>query len=213
MESRALDRVTAFTDAAVAIAVTLLVLPLVDVAHQTSDAAVATLLRDHRDDLLAFGLSFFVVMAFWRGHRRLLEPVVRLDETMLSLNVFWLLGIVFLPVPTAVLSLEGDDERTAAMLYLANLLFVALMSLGLAAWIRLHPALLGAADPATTHQSLYPGIAVCGSIAAVTMLALPLGADALPLLAALPIGQAGWRWIEHRRTLSAKPPPAHRRRP
>jgi uncharacterized membrane protein len=127
MESRALNRVTAFTDAAVAIALTLLVLPLVDVAQKAADTSVTALLREHDHDVLAFVLSFFVVMAFWRGHRRMLEPVARLDETLLTLNVLWLLGVVFLPVPTAVLTFEAEGENAATMLYLSNLLFVALM--------------------------------------------------------------------------------------
>lgn len=189
MDRRALDRVTAFTDAAVAIALTLLVLPLVDIAHGGS-GPVSALLREHDDDVLAFLLSFFVVMAFWRGHRRLFEPLVRLDETLLSLNVLWLLGVVFLPVPTAVLTFEGDSQRAATVLYLSNLLFVALMGVGMVGWISRHPALLDPERAATMRPHLRRSAILCGMIGVVTLLAVPLGPAALPLLAALPVGQA-----------------------
>lgn len=190
MDSRALDRVTAFTDAVVAIALTLLVLPLVDVAHGTSEGPVGAVLREHGDDVLAFLLSFFVVMAFWRGHRRLFEPLVRLDETLLSLNVLWLLGVVFLPVPTAVLTFEGDSQRAATMLYLTNLLFVALMGMGMVGWISFHPGLRDPQHPTTMRLHLRRSGILCGMIGLVTLLAIPLGPTALILLAALPIGQA-----------------------
>jgi uncharacterized membrane protein len=189
MESRALDRVTAFTDAAVAIALTLLVLPLVDVAQEAADTSTTTLLREHDHDVLAFVLSFFVVMAFWRAHRRMLEPVVRLDETLLTLNTLWLLGVVFLPVPTAVLTFEAEGQSAATMLYLSNLLFVALMGLGLNAWLFFHPDLLAAETAATTRRHLRRGALVCGVMAVVTVLALPLGPAALLLLGVLPVGR------------------------
>ncbi|HEY8471909.1 MAG TPA: TMEM175 family protein [Natronosporangium sp.] len=190
MDTRALDRVTAFTDAAVAIGLTLLVLPLVDLAHGGEEGPIRALLREHTDDLIAFLLSFFVIMAFWRGHRRLYERLGRVDETLLSLNTLWLLGIVFLPVPTAVLTFEGDSQRAAALLYLMNLLFVALMNAGMVGWIALHPGLLDpqhAGRPMRHH--VRRGLILCGMIGVVTLLAIPLGPTALILLAALPIGQ------------------------
>lgn len=198
-DSHALNRVTAFTDAAVAIALTLLVLPLVDVAHEASGNPVSALVREHGDDVLAFLLSFFVVMAFWRGHRRLFEPVARLDETLLSLNVLWLLGVVFLPVPTAVLTFEADAPEAATILYLSNLLFVAVMGAGMTGWIAHHPALLETPRPDPMRHLLRRSVIVCAGIAVVTVLAVPLGPVALPLLAALPAGQALGKRIDRRR--------------
>ncbi|HLT62110.1 MAG TPA: TMEM175 family protein [Microlunatus sp.] len=189
MDKRALDRITAFTDAAVAIALTLLVLPLVDIAHGGS-GPVSALLREHDDDIIAFLLSFFVIMAFWRGHRRLYDRLAGVDETLLSLNVLWLLGIVFLPVPTAVLTFEGDSQRAAAVLYLLNLLFVALMNAGMVGWISLHPRLLDPERTSPMRHHLRRSVVLCGVIGIVTLLAIPFGPTALILLAALPVGQA-----------------------
>jgi uncharacterized membrane protein len=206
MESRALARVTAFTDAAVAIALTLLVLPLVDVAKEAAGTPVFTLLGRHDDDLLAFVLSFFVVVVFWRAHRRIFERVVRLDEPLLTLNVLWLLGVVFLPVPTAVLTFEGEGEDTATVLYLANLLFVAMMGLALTGWLRLRPGLREPGTEALARQQLRRGLLVCGGLAAITVLALPLGSGALLLLAGLPVGRAVLERIAHRRAATRPGP-------
>jgi hypothetical protein len=67
---RNFDRLLTFVDAIVAIAITLLVLPLVELAPELGDdGSVADLLRDHSDELWAFALSFYVIAP--RAHRRL----------------------------------------------------------------------------------------------------------------------------------------------
>lgn len=186
MPSRALDRVTAFTDAAVAIALTLLVLPLVDTAQQAADTPVREIVRVHGGDVLAFVISFFVVMLFWRAHRRLFEPVRHLDEPLLTLNSFWLLGVVFLPVPTAVLTFEADVAPDAAVLYLGNLLFVSVMGLALSAWLRLRPRLVEPEQSRTVRRHLRRAALMSALIAVATVLAVPFGSLALLVLVVLP---------------------------
>lgn len=56
------------TDAVVAIAATLLVLPLVDVIGELDGNHVGQLLRDNGDKLFAFVLSFVVIARFWMVH-------------------------------------------------------------------------------------------------------------------------------------------------
>ncbi len=60
-----LDRLAFFTDAVAAIAMTLLIVPLVELATSTTDKApdTAAFLRENSDQLLAFVISF-------RRHRR-----------------------------------------------------------------------------------------------------------------------------------------------
>lgn len=187
MESRELARVTAFTDAAVAIALTLLVLPLVTVAHEAGETPLTALVHRHGDDLAAMLLSFFAVALFWRGHRRLFERLERVDEMLLVLNVLWLLGVVFLPVPTAVLTLESAAGLGAALLYLANLLYVSLLGLALSGWIHRRPQLRRPGQGSgfrdgliRTAVTIFMIIIVmvasgwCGSIVVLLLLVVPL---------------------------------------
>jgi uncharacterized membrane protein len=105
------DRLVLFTDAVVAIAVTLLILPLVDVGT----AAVAENLRtravisDHKTQILSFLLSFVVIARLWLTHHRIFEHVKAYNSRLMELNMFWLLTIVILPFPTAMIS--GSDDR------------------------------------------------------------------------------------------------------
>ncbi|QSB12659.1 DUF1211 domain-containing protein [Natronosporangium hydrolyticum] len=189
MDSRPLDRTTAFTDAAVAIALTLLVLPLVEVVHSAPQTPLPELVDGHGDDLLAFVVSFFVVMTFWRAHRRLFEPVQRLDERLLTLNGLWLLGVVFLPVPTAVLTFEAGDPTGAAVFYLGNLLYVALANLALAAWVYHRRSLWSPEHTGVLRQYRHRALAAVAVIAVATVLAVPFGGYALLTLAVVPAVQ------------------------
>lgn len=189
MESHSLERVTAFTDGAVAIALTLLVLPLVDVSREVAVKPVGAVVDEHGVDFLAFALSFFVIALFWRVHRRIFETIERFDEPLLLLNTCWLLGVVFLPVPTAVLIFQVNSATGATVLYLTNLLFVALMGLALSTWVHWHPALQVTDAAAEVRYHIHRAAVACALIAMAAALAFPLGTNALYLLLALPVAE------------------------
>lgn len=192
-----MDRVTAFTDAAVAIALTLLALPLVDVAREDAGMSLAALWRYHSGDVFAFLLSFFVVATAWRVHRRIFNQLHRLDEPLLFLNLLWLLGVVFLPVPTAVLTFETGAENGPSVLYLANLLYVSLASLALGVWTSTHPALVRPGS--LPHEGLWRGVGAAGTLAVATGLAVAVGSWALLLLAAMPLMRGLAHRLQHGR--------------
>lgn len=186
------ERVTAFTDAAVAIALTLLVLPLVDVARDSAarPEPMHTLLPAHAVDFLAFTVSFLVIARFWRVHRRLFEVLARLDEPMTVLNLAWLFGIVFLPVPTAVLVADKGSAYGGAALYAINLLFIALTALAMAAWAQRRPALWeGDGHGPWLRLAVWRSAAACVLMVAVVPAGLWLGTRALLLLLLLPASQ------------------------
>jgi uncharacterized membrane protein len=189
VESRAVDRVTAFTDAAIAIALTLLALPLVGVAHDAAGTPLGTILNAHWDDLLAFLISFFVVATYWRTHRRLFDQVGSLDETLLTLNICWLLGVVFLPVPTALLTFESETGVGTAVLYLGNLLLVSSLGLAMAVWIRSHPARQLPGTAAAIRSHVRWSAIICASLAVITALAYPLGSNVFFVLTAMPVAR------------------------
>jgi uncharacterized membrane protein len=114
--ARDLDRFLTFVDAVVAIAITLLVLPLVDVAGELHDGSVATLVREHKTDLWAFGLSFAVIAELWSSQHRVLRDVVRSDDVVQRLMLLWVLLIVALPFPTALLA-HANEQAAAKLLY------------------------------------------------------------------------------------------------
>ena len=117
------DRLVTFTDAVVAIAMTLLVLPLAEVPP--SGRRLPAVLSD---DLYTFGalaLSFFVVARLWWAHHRTFQVVERLSIRVVVADVVWLFTVVLIPAATALLPRSygnGDwDGRLASAVYLATL--------------------------------------------------------------------------------------------
>ncbi|MEN0072053.1 MAG: TMEM175 family protein, partial [Propionicimonas sp.] len=127
------ERLVFFTDAAVAIAMTLLVLPLmegVSEAGAAGDNAVGYL-SANADALFGFVLSFVIVARFWRAHHRLFEHVEYDVAGVFWLNMGWLLAIVFLPVATAMTAVFAEG----AAQYLVYIATILACSLGLTAMV------------------------------------------------------------------------------
>jgi uncharacterized membrane protein len=115
-----------FTDAVVAIAVTLLVLPLVEVVPgvEREGLDLGTLLRSNLAQLGAFLLSFAVIFRFWWSHHRLFRHVSGLTRGLVVWNVLWTLSIVFLPVPTAIITAYPPSPGTV-LLYVGTLVLTS----------------------------------------------------------------------------------------
>ena len=63
-----LERSVGLTDAVVAIAMTLLILPLVEVSGEIDAGHLDRFLAEHWDLLLSFVISFLVIYVFWAAH-------------------------------------------------------------------------------------------------------------------------------------------------
>jgi uncharacterized membrane protein len=92
------DRIVAFSDGVVAIAITLLVLPLTEIDRPT-DATLSTVVVANGPALFAFGLSFVVIANFWTIHHAILGPLRHHNPRLIQINMLWLAAIVFLPFP------------------------------------------------------------------------------------------------------------------
>lgn len=125
---RGLDRIVNFSDATVAIAITLILLPLVDVASHTGPGQLGELFRTHRETLIAFFVSFVVIARMWTMHHRLFETVRSYSGALVRVNFLWLAGIAFLPFASNLLEVAGGSS-VANALYVG---VVAVCSLALA---------------------------------------------------------------------------------
>jgi uncharacterized membrane protein len=118
------SRIVAFSDGVFAIAITLLVLNL-GVGEGVKDGELGRVLWDHRQDLIAYALSFAVIGRFWIVHHRFFGEVTGFDGRLIWLNLFYLAWIVLIPFSSQVL---GDYGGTTAaeVLYAGNLVGVML---------------------------------------------------------------------------------------
>jgi len=97
---KALDRLVAFSDAVVAIAITLVVLPLVDQAMDAESASA--FFADNVTGMISAALSFVVIAAFWRANHVMFVHARGYNRLVGRLQLLWLATIVFLPVATAL---------------------------------------------------------------------------------------------------------------
>jgi uncharacterized membrane protein len=134
-----IERTITLTDAVVAIAMTLLILPLVDAVSELDLENLAALWTEDSELVTSFVISFVVIYAFWTGHGGLYR---RLDEAGLHggvrglglINLFWLLVIAFLPFPTALI---GRDLNTVtAPVYIGTMLVLSLLTFAMTVVIR-----------------------------------------------------------------------------
>ncbi|MDQ1128144.1 TMEM175 family protein [Microbacterium sp. SORGH_AS_0888] len=123
---RGLDRLVNFSDATVAIAITLLILPLVDDAAAATREGILPWLADNAWEFVAFGLSFLLIARFWAAHHRTFESVATYDARLVQVNFVWLAAIVVMPFNTNLLAATANAQPTAYALYIGNLMAVSL---------------------------------------------------------------------------------------
>jgi uncharacterized membrane protein len=117
------SRLVAFTDAVVAIAITLLVLPLADLVADGAKEKLSAqeLIADHKWQIYSFLLSFVVIARLWLSHHQLFEKIGRDSRWLLRWNMLWLLFIVVLPFPTEMTAVFNGDRFTVGF-YIAVVL-------------------------------------------------------------------------------------------
>jgi uncharacterized membrane protein len=108
IEARSADRVVAFSDAVVAIAITLLALDL-PIPHPENDSNLAMLhaLGHNWPSYFAFLISFVVISGHWGSHRAIFRYVNRINDRVIGTNMIWLLMMVATPFAARTLAGSG----------------------------------------------------------------------------------------------------------
>lgn len=111
------SRIEAFSDGVFAIAITLLILDL-HVPPPASGHLWSALARQW-PTYIAFLISFAFIGIMWVNHHRLFNHIRRTDNALMFLNLLLLLGVTFVPFPTALLSAhyETPDRTIAAAVF------------------------------------------------------------------------------------------------
>jgi TMEM175 potassium channel family protein len=121
------ERIVFFSDAVFASAITLLALEIrVPELEAPAGDALPGAPLDLLPGIAAYALSFLVIALFWMGHHRIFHFIVDYDYRLAWRNLFFLLGVAFIPVPTQVIAKYGDLPL-ATIFYAASLTVVALL--------------------------------------------------------------------------------------
>ena len=99
-----LDRIVFFSDAVMAIAITLLVLDIkVPEAAGISTIDLGRRMLDLWPKYLGYFVSFWVIALYWVAHHRCFRYIRKYDRRLMYLNFLFLMFIAFMPFPTGLL--------------------------------------------------------------------------------------------------------------
>ena len=98
------SRFEAFSDGVFAIAITLLALEIriESIANATSEQVGKALLNLF-PHIITYGTSFIVIGVIWLNHHALFHFLKKIDRVSLTINLFLLMCIAFIPCSTAIL--------------------------------------------------------------------------------------------------------------
>lgn len=122
-----LERLTFFSDAVFAIAITLLIIE-VHVPHVEglSDPAWWAALADMHASFMGFMLSFLVIGALWIAHHRVFGMLERYDTKLVWPNLLLLMVVAFMPFATALMA-SAPLARVPELIYSGSLLAAGLL--------------------------------------------------------------------------------------
>ncbi|QQL49057.1 TMEM175 family protein [Mucilaginibacter ginkgonis] len=120
-----LERLIFFSDAIVAIAITLLAFNLKLDVPAGKPLTFADLMRPW-ETYLTFVLSFLNIAGFWQTHHTIFVFIRKIDRKMVVLNLVWLFFIVILPFTTSVIG-SHFGSIPAVFLYCSNVFMLSLM--------------------------------------------------------------------------------------
>lgn len=195
-----LERLVFFSDAVMAIAITLLVIELhpPHLHRGSPDAAYWRALLPMLPELVNFVISFLVIGSFWAGHHRAFGLGERWDDRLLLPNIVFLLTVAAFPFLSGFAA-ANPGARVPVALYCGWLLLMALFAMRLQHIVTRAPIVDDDATPERIAEVLQRGRSV--ALGAVTALVVSLIIPVLgqAALVSIPL----WRRLLDRRVAPA----------
>lgn len=119
-------RAVTFFDAIFAFAVTLLITTVDDFAPEAWSSPSA-LWAANGPALLAFTISFLVVVSYWRANHSMMAGFRALNSRIITLNVAFMFGVVLLPFVTEALGQRAGAQPLAVAAYAVVLSYLAIV--------------------------------------------------------------------------------------
>jgi uncharacterized membrane protein len=135
-KSKELLRLETFSDGVFAIAITLLVLELIQILHTNREGSLTQMLFSNWKGFIAFLLGFLTILICWINHHVVLTYIENADSKLFWVNGFVLLVVTFTPLPTAVLAEYIEKESHYALAFFGfNYFLMSLAAYSLSAYI------------------------------------------------------------------------------
>lgn len=150
--TRGPDRLAFFTDAVTAIAITLLILPVVELVPEAAqgNATASAFFTAHFDEIVSFLISFSVIARLWVAHHAIFEHVASYTGWLMFLSLFWAFTVVVLPLPTAM-SAEFEPSRLVLGFYIGTMAVNSMTLSIIAITVSRNPDIESSENPITSR--------------------------------------------------------------
>lgn len=114
------ERLLFFSDAVVAVAITVLALPLFGIPGPTQGETVLDVIRANFGQITSFVVTFIVMAIMWGIHNRVMNSLASYNSVIFWLDMMWLIGLVFLPWPSAMYGGADHWDSTSTTLFASD---------------------------------------------------------------------------------------------
>jgi uncharacterized membrane protein len=135
------SRIEAFSDGVFSIAITLLVLELIQFLHPPGENEHGLLKAfvHHWQSFLAFAIGFITILVCWINHHIALEYIKKVDTNFMWVNGFLLFVVTLTPFPTAILAEYLEKEGgTAVAIFGFNYILISIAADGICTYAYNH---------------------------------------------------------------------------
>jgi uncharacterized membrane protein len=124
-----LDRIISFSDAVIAVAITLMVVQ-VQMPESVAADQLPQALRELIPTFTSYVFSFYMVAVYWIEHHRMFKYIKRYDDALIWLNLLLLMLIAVVPFATNLLD-TYTSEQIVVFIYAALIAAVGLLTMGM----------------------------------------------------------------------------------
>jgi uncharacterized membrane protein len=187
MHPKSIKRLINFSDAVIAIAVTLLVLPLVDRAANSHISSYGSFVSSYGSLILIFIISFVVICRYWEVHHELFSTVLSFTKPLFWLNALWLLSIALIPFTSELLGNNSSNSTFIRSIYIVSLLLTSYIGVAIQLVIIHTPAIQNTSRNKLLDKSY--GLVTAGAMTLVLIVNILLPSVGLwSLLLLIPTG-------------------------
>ncbi len=181
-----IERLANFSDAVVAIAVTLLVLPLTERAASIRIVSFRDFKEAFTHLIFIFLLSFVVVCRYWLVQHGLINSLKTFNNRVFWLNAAWLMSIALIPFTSEIIGNSNANSALITGIYIGSLLLTSYIGFAMKWVILRSPELQKASLGSLRH--CYSGLAVTAMTLALVVSIIFPTIGPLALLIMIPLG-------------------------
>ncbi len=188
-----MERFVNFSDGVMAIAVTLLVLPLAERASNARINSYHDFQAAFAHQLAIFFLSFVVICRYWEVHHNLFSSLKTFSALLFWLNAAWLASIVLVPFTSEIIGNASGTNAFTTAVYIGSLLITSYIGVAIQ-WVIVQSPQLRKPGVLAPSRLLYGATSAVAMTAAFVLSVLVPSIGPWSLLLLIPAGYVAKYW-------------------